>query len=126
MTALTTLLDDLDAKVKAATPGPLVIEKASPYVVRDEDRNTVAHHCGESVSGRMDRANAALHVAAVNAAPILSRIVRAAVELREVKSNAWRDASNDPSKREELRQLIASAFAILDAALDDAEAEAAR
>jgi hypothetical protein len=127
VSAITKLIDDLDAKAAKATPGPWTHDQRIGYdgIVQGEPANCgcdkpYVAKCANDRRGAdgwiynpQDEANAKHIVAAVNAAPILSRIVRAAVEYRAACKTA-----SSVTKRIATKRLFA--------ALDDAEAEAAR
>lgn len=159
MTNLTKMLDDLDAKAKAATPGPVTQWprcKSNVYAVIGGDKQDIAEF-SEDIGDLDDEddedndfgreaahANAAEYVALKNSSPALSRIVRAAVE-----RPWWRSAPSDYGTTGKQCSLCgawsphdlphgmahgaidgARAHRMcdmqpLDAALDDAEAEAA-
>jgi hypothetical protein len=122
--SLKTMLAALDAAVKAATPGPLIQDGRT---ARDTV-GIVARHCSYDETGDDANASAALHVAAVNAAPVLLAIARAAAEYRlaSKRVEASESAHHDGHDCDCISAWDAcdSAYAALFAALDRAEAEA--
>lgn len=143
MTALTTLLDDLDAKAKAATPGPWDTGDGvcGPYL------SFKGHPSGGGIDepyddgseplwlgGSVTESDRKCIVAAVNAAPTLIAVVRAAMERPWVKV-----VDDDVGGERWLKCRVCFAavesdhghnrgcpMAPLDAALDAAEAEVNR
>jgi hypothetical protein len=132
MNAITKLLDDLDAKAKAATPGPFHTEE--DWRVYERSGVAIVSFAGLETTTYEDAANAAEYVAMKNSSAALKRIVRAVVERPWWRDGfeddagfaIWRCDGCDASKfapgdcaphREPCR------YSAIDAALDAAEAE---
>lgn len=125
MSALLTLCDEIEAKAKAATPGPFRTDENRPWQLRGRDGYMVAIFNGEDTDDRGDKANASAHAAAVNAAPTLIEVVRAAVASREA-ARKYHDAILNGDDSDALYAPYMDAEVAMFAAIDRAEAEAAR
>lgn len=127
MTNLKTMLDALEAAVKAATPGP--VHTIEPWRVYERSGVVIVSFCGLETTNSDDAANAAEYVALKNSAPVLIAIARAAAEYRlaSKRVEASESAHHDGHDCDCVSAWDAcdSAYAALFAALDRAEAEAA-
>ena len=130
MSAAAKALDALEAAGKAATPGPLIQD--GRFVEVDRDGDFISEHFAQHNIVRGDpvtigRANAALHVAAVNLSAPLAAVARAAMDWRKAayyvkaesesasKLGLWKAKSMEAATRSNL-------FSALDA-LEAAAAE---